>query len=60
MLYVGLPRRRAGERRRLFAALRDDPRAIVAFESPHRLRASLTALLDALGMGITFVLASLL
>jgi len=47
--YLGFLPRRAGERRRLFAALRDDPRAIVAFESPHRLRASLTALRDALG-----------
>ncbi len=47
--YLGFLPRRAGERRRLFAAIRDDPRAIVAFESPHRLRASLTALRDALG-----------
>src|SRR3990170_3026405 len=47
--YLGFLPRRAGERRRLFAALRDDPRAIVAFESPHRLRVSLTALRDALG-----------
>src|SRR3990172_5084178 len=37
--YLGFLPRRAGERQRLFAALRDDPRAIVAFESPHRLRA---------------------
>jgi 16S rRNA (cytidine1402-2'-O)-methyltransferase len=47
--YLGFLPRRAGERRRLFAALRDDPRALVAFESPHRLRASLTALHEALG-----------
>ena len=47
--YLGFLPRRAGERRRLFAGLRDDPRAIVAFESPHRLRASLAALRDALG-----------
>jgi len=47
--YLGFLPRRAGERRRLFAALRDDPRTLVAFESPHRLRASLTALRDALG-----------
>jgi len=47
--YLGFLPRRAGERRRLFAALRDDPRTLVAFESPHRLRASLTALCDALG-----------
>src|SRR3990170_7725 len=47
--YLGFPPRRPGERRRLLAALRDDPRAIVAFESPHRRRASLTALREALG-----------
>jgi len=47
--YLGFLPRRAGECRRLFAALRDDPRPLVAFESPHRLRASLTALCDALG-----------
>ncbi|MCH7999386.1 MAG: 16S rRNA (cytidine(1402)-2'-O)-methyltransferase [Chloroflexi bacterium] len=35
--YLGFLPRRAGERRRLFASLRDDPRTIVAFESPHRL-----------------------
>jgi len=47
--YLGFLPRRAGERRRLLAGFRDDPRTLVAFESPHRLRASLTALLDALG-----------
>ena len=47
--YLGFLPRRAGERRRLFAALRDDPRALVTFESPLRLRASLTALLEGLG-----------
>jgi len=40
--YLGFLPRRAGERRRLFAALRDDPRTIVAFESPHRLLRSLS------------------
>ena len=40
--YLGFLPRRAGERRRLFAALRHDPRTIVAFESPHRLRKSLS------------------
>jgi 16S rRNA (cytidine1402-2'-O)-methyltransferase len=39
--YLGFLPRRAGERRRLFASLRDDPRTIVAFESPHRLRKTL-------------------
>ena len=47
--YLGFLPRRAGERRRLFAAFRDDPRTIVAFESPHRLRASLAALHEVLG-----------
>jgi 16S rRNA (cytidine1402-2'-O)-methyltransferase len=40
--YLGFLPRRAGERRRLFASLRDDPRTIVAFESPHRLLRSLS------------------
>ena len=44
-IYLGFLPRRSGERRRLFASLRDDPRTIVAFESPHRLRRSLTDLL---------------
>jgi 16S rRNA (cytidine1402-2'-O)-methyltransferase len=47
--YLGFLPRRAGERRRLFASLRDDPRTLVAFESPHRLRAALRDLLAALG-----------
>jgi len=40
--YLGFLPRRAGERRRLFASLRDDSRTIVAFESPHRLTRSLS------------------
>ncbi len=40
--YLGFLPRRAGERRRLFASLRDDTRTIVAFESPHRLPRSLS------------------
>jgi 16S rRNA (cytidine1402-2'-O)-methyltransferase len=47
--YLGFLPRRAGERRRLFASLRDDRRTLVAFESPRRLRASLQAMLDSLG-----------
>ncbi|KKK65102.1 hypothetical protein LCGC14_2977520, partial [marine sediment metagenome] len=39
--YLGFLPRRSGERRRLFASLRDEPRTIVAFESPHRLLRSL-------------------
>jgi 16S rRNA (cytidine1402-2'-O)-methyltransferase len=43
-----LPRRR-GERRRLLSALADQPRTIVALESPHRLLATLSDLLAVLG-----------
>ena len=39
--YLGFLPRRSGERRRLLASLRHDPRTILAFESPHRLRRSL-------------------
>jgi len=47
--YLGFLPRKAGERRRLFASFRDDPRTLVAFESPNRLRKSLADVLDALG-----------
>ena len=47
--YLGFLPRKAGERRRLFASFRDDPRTLVAFESPNRLRKSLADALDALG-----------
>jgi 16S rRNA (cytidine1402-2'-O)-methyltransferase len=40
-IYLGFLPRRGGERRRLLASLRHDPRTVVAFESPHRLRRSL-------------------
>lgn len=47
--FIGfLPRRRA-ERRRRLAALADETRTVVAFESPHRLAAALADLRDALG-----------
>jgi 16S rRNA (cytidine1402-2'-O)-methyltransferase len=39
--YLGFLPRRSGERRRLLASLRHDPRTVLAFESPHRLRRSL-------------------
>ncbi len=39
--YLGFLPRRSGERRRLLASLRYDPRTVLAFESPHRLRRSL-------------------
>jgi 16S rRNA (cytidine1402-2'-O)-methyltransferase len=47
--YLGFLPRRSGERRRLLASLRHDPRTIVAFESPHRLRRSLEDLRTELG-----------
>ena len=47
--FVGFLPRRAGERRRLLASLAGEPRTIVAFESPHRVRQSLADLLAAWG-----------
>jgi len=47
--FLGFLPRRSGERRRLFAALAAEPRTLVAFESPHRLRAALADILAALG-----------
>lgn len=39
--FVGFLPRRSAERRKLFESLRSSPRTVVAFESPHRLRATL-------------------
>jgi 16S rRNA (cytidine1402-2'-O)-methyltransferase len=36
-LYLGFLPRRANERRRLFASVREEPGTLVAFESPHRI-----------------------
>jgi 16S rRNA (cytidine1402-2'-O)-methyltransferase len=47
--YVGFLPRRRGERRRLLSGLAEQPRSIVALESPHRLLASLADLLATLG-----------
>jgi len=47
--YLGFLPRRAGERRRLLASLAAEPRTIVAFESPHRLRPALADLLAVFG-----------
>jgi 16S rRNA (cytidine1402-2'-O)-methyltransferase len=47
--YLGFLPRRSGERRRLFASLRDDTRTVVAFESPHRLVRSLSDMLTEWG-----------
>ena len=47
--FLGFLPRRAGERRRLLASLAVDPRTVVAFETPHRLRQTLTDMLSAWG-----------
>jgi len=47
--YLGFLPRRAGERRRLLAALAEERRTLVALESPHRLQRTLADLLEALG-----------
>jgi 16S rRNA (cytidine1402-2'-O)-methyltransferase len=48
-VYLGFLPRRTGERQRLFDSLVSERRALVAFEAPHRLRASLRDLLAHLG-----------
>ncbi|MCL4459870.1 MAG: 16S rRNA (cytidine(1402)-2'-O)-methyltransferase [Chloroflexi bacterium] len=47
--YVGYLPRRQSDRRRLLTTLREEPRTIVAFESPHRLLRSLQDALEVLG-----------
>ena len=47
--FEGFLPRRAGERRRALAALAGEPRTVVIFEAPHRLAATLLALVDAFG-----------
>ncbi|HEY6739539.1 MAG TPA: 16S rRNA (cytidine(1402)-2'-O)-methyltransferase [Actinopolymorphaceae bacterium] len=47
--FEGFVPRKAGERASRFAALSDEPRTMVFFESPHRLADSLTAMADAFG-----------
>ena len=39
--FVGFPPRKAGERRRFLQSLSGEPRTLVVFEAPHRLRATL-------------------
>ena len=48
-VFEGFLPRKAGERRARFVALATDPRTIVVFESPKRVRAMVTEALDALG-----------
>lgn len=47
--YLGFLPRRKGERQRLLASLREEPRTLVLLESPHRLRETLADLHAALG-----------
>lgn len=47
--FEGFAPRRDGERRRWLATLVAEPRAVVFFESPHRLEDTLTAAVDVLG-----------
>ncbi|MBI4297833.1 MAG: 16S rRNA (cytidine(1402)-2'-O)-methyltransferase [Chloroflexi bacterium] len=48
-LYLGFLPRRKGERRKLLSSLAEEGRTLVAFEAPHRLRDSLTDILETLG-----------
>lgn len=48
-VFLGFLPRRAVERRLALEAIADEPRTAVAFETPHRLRASLGDMLDVLG-----------
>ncbi|XNL82593.1 16S rRNA (cytidine(1402)-2'-O)-methyltransferase [Actinomadura madurae] len=47
--FEGFPPRKQGERARRLAALADEPRTLVFFESPRRLPATLAAMADAFG-----------
>jgi 16S rRNA (cytidine1402-2'-O)-methyltransferase len=48
-LYVGFLPRRKGQKQRLLSSLVDEPRTIVAFETPHRLKESLSDIKEILG-----------
>jgi len=48
-VYVGFFPRRKGQRQRLLRSISDEPRTIVAFETPHRLKESLTDIEEILG-----------
>jgi len=48
-VYVGFLPRRKGQRQHLLGAISDEPRTIVAFEAPHRLREALTDIEEILG-----------
>ncbi len=49
LVYLGFLPRKRGQRSKLLVGLRDERRPLVAFEAPHRLRASLDDISDALG-----------
>ena len=48
-LYLGFLPRRKGQRQRLLSSIVDEPRTIVAFETPHRLREALSDIEEILG-----------
>jgi 16S rRNA (cytidine1402-2'-O)-methyltransferase len=48
-VYVGFLPRRKGQRQRLLSSLSDEPRTIVAFETPHRLKEALADIEEILG-----------
>ena len=48
-VYLGFLPRQPGARRKLLQAVADEPRTLVAYEAPHRLRASLDDIAEALG-----------
>ena len=48
-LYLGFLPRRKGQRQRLLNSIIDEPRTIVAFETPHRLREALSDIEEILG-----------
>ena len=47
--YVGFLPRRKGQRQRLLSSIVDEPRTIVAFETPHRLKEALSDIEEILG-----------
>ena len=48
-LFLGFLPRRAAARRRLLASVGDEPRTLICFEAPHRLRRTLDDILQTLG-----------
>jgi 16S rRNA (cytidine1402-2'-O)-methyltransferase len=47
--FEGFPPRKAGERKRAFEALADEPRTMVFFEATHRITETLTAMAETFG-----------